>query len=222
MIRLEGVTKRYGSRCLFQKLSLALAPGKTTVITGRSGSGKSTLLRLFNQLERHDEGEVVLDELRIPAGLPQHEWQRRATELRRRTGMVFQGYHLFPHLTVLANVTLSPRIVRGESIATAEARARELLSLVGMQAAAERFPARLSGGEMQRVAIARALAMQPEVLLLDEPTSALDPSSTADVIAVIKDLRTRGITQAMVTHDPDLAKSLADELVQIEIGRAHV
>ena len=91
MIRLEGVTKRYGSRCLFQKLSLALAPGKTTVITGRSGSGKSTLLRLFNQLERHDEGEVVLDELRIPAGLPQHEWQRRATELRRRTGMVFQG-----------------------------------------------------------------------------------------------------------------------------------
>ena len=215
MIRLEGVTKRYGSRCLFQKLSLALAPGKTTVITGRSGSGKSTLLRLFNQLERHDEGEVVLDELRIPAGLPQHEWQRRATELRRRTGMVFQGYHLFPHLTVLANVTLSPRIVRGESIATAEARARELLSLVGMQAAAERFPARLSGGEMQRVAIARALAMQPEVLLLDEPTSALDPGSTADVIAVIKDLRTRGITQAMVTHDPDLAKSLADELVQI-------
>jgi ABC-type polar amino acid transport system ATPase subunit len=215
MIRLEGVTKRYGGRTLFQGFSLALAQGKTTVITGRSGSGKSTLLRLFNQLERHDEGEVVLDGLRIPAGLPPAEWQRRATELRRRTGMVFQGYHLFPHLTVLANVTLSPRIVRGETSAAAEARARELLALVGMQAAAERFPARLSGGEMQRVAIARALAMQPEVLLLDEPTSALDPSSTADVIAVIKDLRSRGITQAMVTHDPDLAKSLADELVQI-------
>ena len=215
MIRLEGVTKRYGGRTLFQGFSLALAQGKTTVITGRSGSGKSTLLRLFNQLERHDEGEVVLDELRIPAGLPPAEWQRRATELRRRTGMVFQGYHLFPHLTVLANVTLSPRIVRGETSAAAEARARELLAMVGMQAAAERFPARLSGGEMQRVAIARALAMQPEVLLLDEPTSALDPSSTADVIAVIKDLRSRGITQAMVTHDPDLAKSLADELVQI-------
>ncbi len=215
MIRLEGVTKRYGGRTLFQGFSLALAQGKTTVITGRSGSGKSTLLRLFNQLERHDEGEVVLDELRIPAGLPPAEWQRRATELRRRTGMVFQGYHLFPHLTVLANVTLSPRIVRGETSADAEARARELLAMVGMQAAAERFPARLSGGEMQRVAIARALAMQPEVLLLDEPTSALDPSSTADVIAVIKDLRSRGITQAMVTHDPDLAKSLADELVQI-------
>lgn len=215
MIRLEGVTKRYGGRTLFQGFSLALAQGKTTVITGRSGSGKSTLLRLFNQLERHDEGEVVLDELRIPAGLPPAEWQRRATEMRRRTGMVFQGYHLFPHLTVLANVTLSPRIVRGETSADAEARARELLAMVGMQAAAERFPARLSGGEMQRVAIARALAMQPEVLLLDEPTSALDPSSTADVIAVIKDLRSRGITQAMVTHDPDLAKSLADELVQI-------
>lgn len=215
MIHLEGVTKRYGGRTLFQGFSLALAQGKTTVITGRSGSGKSTLLRLFNQLERHDEGEVVLDELRIPAGLPNAEWQRRATALRRRTGMVFQGYHLFPHLTVLANVTLSPRIVRGETNTTAESRARELLAMVGMQAAAERFPARLSGGEMQRVAIARALAMQPEVLLLDEPTSALDPSSTADVIAVIKDLRSQGITQAMVTHDPDLARSLADELVQI-------
>lgn len=215
MIRLEGVTKRYGGRILFQGFSLALATGKTTVITGRSGSGKSTLLRLFNQLERHDEGEVVLDELHIPAGLPTHEWQRRATELRRRTGMVFQGYHLFPHLSVLSNVTLSPRIVLGQAAATAEAKARELLALVGMQAAAERFPARLSGGEMQRVAIARALAMQPEVLLLDEPTSALDPGSTADVIAVIRDLRSRGITQAMVTHDPDLAKSLADELVQI-------
>ena len=201
MIRLEGVTKRYGGRTLFQGFSLALAQGKTTVITGRSGSGKSTLLRLFNQLERHDEGEVVLDGLRIPPGLPPAEWQRRATELRRRTGMVFQGYHLFPHLTVLANVTLSPRIVRGETSAAAEARARELLALVGMQAAAERFPARLSGGEMQRVAIARALVHRPGLILADEPTGNLDTANGENVLALLRELGDEtGISIVLVTH----------------------
>jgi len=215
VIRLAAVTKRFGDRTLFQGFDLELERGKTTVITGRSGCGKSTLLRLFNQLERHDAGTVALDGIEIPAGLPHAEWQRRATALRRRTGMVFQGYHLFPHLTVLANVTLAPRLVRGEERGSIVERALQLLDQVGMRAAADRYPARLSGGEAQRVAIARALAMAPDVLLLDEPTSALDPGSTDDVIAVIRDLRNRGFTQAMVTHDPDLAKSLADRLVQL-------
>jgi polar amino acid transport system ATP-binding protein len=215
MIRLAAVTKRFGDRTLFAAFDLELERGKTTVITGRSGCGKSTLLRLFNQLERHDAGTVALDGIEIPAGLPHAEWQRRATALRRRTGMVFQGYHLFPHLTVLANVTLAPRLVRGEERAAFVERALQLLDLVGMRVAADRYPARLSGGEAQRVAIARALAMAPEVLLLDEPTSALDPGSTNDVIAVIRDLRRRGFTQAMVTHDPDLARSLADRLVEL-------
>ena len=215
MIRLAAVTKRFGDRTLFQGFDLELERGKTTVITGRSGCGKSTLLRLFNQLERHDAGTVALDGIEIPAGLPHAEWQRRATALRRRTGMVFQGYHLFPHLTVLANVTLAPRLVRGEERSSIVERALQLLDQVGMRAAADRYPARLSGGEAQRVAIARALAMAPDVLLLDEPTSALDPGSTDDVIAVIRDLRNRGFTQAMVTHDPDLARSLADRLVEL-------
>jgi len=217
MITLRAVTKRYGDRALFERLDVQFAPGCTTVITGRSGSGKSTLLRLCNQLERHDEGTVALDALAIPAGLPHAEWHRRATALRRRTGMVFQGYHLFPHLSVLDNVTLAPRLLRGLDPGTAAARARQLLDLVGMAAAADRFPARLSGGESQRVAIARALAMEPEVLLLDEPTSALDPQSTADVVAVIRSLRARAITQVMVTHNPELAQSLADHLIEMPV-----
>ncbi len=215
MISLRSVGKRYGDRVLFAGLDLDLEPGKTTVIMGRSGSGKSTLLRMCNQLERHDTGTVSLDGLEIPAGLPAGEWHRRATALRRRTGMVFQGYQLFPHLSVLANVTLAPCRVQGVARAAAEAKARELLALVGMAGAADRFPARLSGGESQRVAIARALATEPEVLLLDEPTSALDPTSTESVVAVIADLRARGFTLAMVTHDPDLGRSLADRLVEL-------
>ena len=211
MISLRGVTKRFGERTLFAGFDLDLEPGRTTVLMGRSGSGKSTLLRLLNQLERHDAGTLRCDTLEIP------EWQRRALQLRRRTAMVFQSYQLFPHLSVLDNVTLAPRIVRGVARVSIEAKARELLAQVGMAAAAERFPARLSGGEAQRVAIARALATEPEVLLLDEPTSALDPNSTADVVAVIADLKRRGMTLAMVTHDPDLGRSLADRLVELPV-----
>lgn len=215
MIELRGIGKRVGGRVLFADLDLDLVPGKTTVIMGRSGSGKSTLLRICNQLERHDAGTVRCPPIEIPAGLPHGEWQRRATALRRRTGMVFQGYHLFPHLSVLDNVTLAPRVVQHVPRAAAEAKARDLLAQVGMADAADRFPARLSGGESQRVAIARALATAPEVLLLDEPTSALDPASTAGVVAVIADLRQRGFTQVLVTHDPDLGRSLADHLVEL-------
>ena len=215
MIELRGIGKRYGGRVLFAGLDLDLVPGRTTVIMGRSGSGKSTLLRIVNQLERHDAGTVRLPPIEIPAGLPHGEWQRRATALRRRTGMVFQGFQLFPHLCVLDNVTLAPRVVLGVPRAAAEANARVLLETVGMAAAADRFPARLSGGEAQRVAIARALATAPDVLLLDEPTSALDPASTADVVEVIRDMKQRGFTLAMVTHDPDLGRSLADHVVEL-------
>lgn len=215
MIELRGIGKQFGGRALFAGLDLDLLPGKTTVIMGRSGSGKSTLLRMLNQLERHDAGTVRLGEIEIPAGLPHGEWVRRATALRRRTGMVFQGYHLFPHLCVLDNVTLAPRIVQGVDRVAAETKAMELLKLVGMQDSADRFPARLSGGESQRVAIARALATEPEVLLLDEPTSALDPGSTAEVVKVIGGLRDRGFTQAMVTHDPELGRRLADRVLEL-------
>jgi ABC-type polar amino acid transport system ATPase subunit len=215
MITLRGIDKRFGDRLLFGGRDFDFPAGRTTVITGRSGSGKSTLLRLLNQLERHDAGVVSLGDLEIPAGLPHREWKRRAAQLRRRTGMVFQGYQLFPHLSVLANVTLAPVRCKGVLPADADATARQLLDSVGMAAAAERFPSRLSGGEAQRVAIARALALEPEVLLLDEPTSALDPASARDVVAVIQGLRARGFTLVMVTHHHDLAQSLADQLIEL-------
>ncbi|HLQ38823.1 MAG TPA: ATP-binding cassette domain-containing protein [Planctomycetota bacterium] len=213
---MRGLEKRFGDRCLFAGLDLDFAVGRTTVITGRSGAGKSTLLRILNQLERHDAGVVRSDGLEIPAGLPHGEWKRRAARLRRRTGMVFQGYQLFPHLSVLANVTLAP--IRGKRVPAADARAQalQLLESVGMAAVADRYPARLSGGESQRVAIARALAMEPEVLLLDEPTSALDPASARDVVGVIQRLRARGFTQVLVTHQHELAQQLADQLVDLD------
>ncbi|MFO1055026.1 MAG: ATP-binding cassette domain-containing protein [Planctomycetota bacterium] len=215
MISLRGIDKRFGERSLFGGLDLDFAPGKTTVITGRSGAGKSTLLRMLNQLERHDAGVVRMDDIEIPAGLAPREWQRRAARLRRRTGMLFQGFQLFPHLTVLDNVTLAPLQAKRVDPETARSQALALLDSVGMAAAAQRYPARLSGGESQRVAIARALAMEPEVLLLDEPTSALDPSSTRDVVSVIQGLRTRGYTLVMVTHHLELAHELADQLVEL-------
>lgn len=215
MIELRGIHKRFLGRELFGGLDLDLVPGRTTVVMGPSGCGKSTLLRIVEQFERQDAGTVRLAPIEIPAGLPPREWRRRAAALRRRTGMVFQGFHLFPHLSVLDNVALAPRVVQGRPRAAAEAKARELLALVGLADAAARFPARLSGGESQRVAIARALANEPEVLLYDEPTSALDPASTRDVTAVIVDLRRRGITQMLVTHDPELAAALGDHVLRL-------
>lgn len=215
MIEVRGLGKAYGERVLFRGLDLSFERGRTTVLTGRSGSGKSTLLRMLNQLERQDEGVVRMGELEIPASLPHGEWKRRVLQLRRRTGMVFQGYHLFPHLDVLHNVTLAPVRAFGVEVREAEQRAKELLAMVGMEGAVDRRPARLSGGESQRVAIARALATEPEVLLLDEPTSALDPKSTEDVVRVIEGLRKKGMTLVMVTHHLELARRLGDRVVEV-------
>ncbi|MEQ1632884.1 MAG: ATP-binding cassette domain-containing protein [Planctomycetota bacterium] len=215
MIEVRGLGKSYGGRVLFSGLDLVFERGRTTVITGRSGSGKSTLLRILNQLERQDEGVLRIGELEIPAGLPHGEWKRRVLQLRRRTGMVFQGYHLFPHLDVIQNVTLAPVRAFGVDRRAAEAKGMELLAAVGMEAAAQRRPARLSGGESQRVAIARALATEPEVLLLDEPTSALDPRSTEDVVQVIEGLRAKGMTLVMVTHQLELARRLGDRVMEM-------
>ena len=215
MIEVSGIRKQFGQRTLLADFSCAFGRGQTTVVTGRSGAGKSTLLRILNQLERHDAGVVRIDDLEIPAGLPEAEWKRRATALRRRTGMVFQGFQLFPHLDVLANVTLAPVRVRGTDPADAQARAMALLEAVGMGHAASRWPLRLSGGEAQRVAIARALAMEPEALLLDEPTSALDAASAEDVVRAIEGLRARGMTLVVVTHSQELAQRLGDRIVAI-------
>ncbi len=215
MIELRGIHKSFGGRALFAGFDCAFERGKTTVITGRSGSGKSTLLRMLNQLERHDQGTLRVGDLEIPAGLSDGEWKRRALQLRRRTGMVFQGYPLFPHLDVLHNVMLAPVRAFGVEQRIAEQRALELLASVGMDAARDRRPARLSGGESQRVAIARALATGPEALLLDEPTSALDPKSTEDVVRVIEGLRAKGMTLVMFTHSQELARRIGDRIVEV-------
>jgi len=215
MIEVRGIHKSFGGRALFAGFDCAFERGKTTVITGRSGSGKSTLLRMLNQLERHDQGTLRVGDLEIPAGLSDGEWKRRALQLRRRTGMVFQGYPLFPHLDVLHNVMLAPGRAFGVEQRIAEQRALELLASVGMDGARDRRPARLSGGESQRVAIARALATGPEALLLDEPTSALDPKSTEDVVSVIEGLRAKGMTLVMVTHSQELARRIGDRIVEV-------
>ena len=216
MIELRGIEKAYAGRTLFAGFDCVFERGKTTVITGVSGSGKSTLLRMLNQLECQDEGTLRVGDLEIPAKLPHAEWRRRAHSLRRRVGMVFQGYQLFPHLDVLHNVTLAPVRAFGVEPRIAEQRALELLAAVGMDGARDRRPARLSGGESQRVAIARSLATEPEVLLLDEPTSALDPRSTEDVVRVIEGLRSKGMTLVMVTHSQELARRIGDR--DIEVG----
>lgn len=215
MIEVQGLAKWHGARRLFAGIDFVCAPGSITAILGPSGSGKSTLLRLLNQLERHDAGVVRCGDLTIPADLPERQWRRCAAALQRRVGMVFQGLQLFPHLSVLANVALAPQVVQGMPQSQAAALARELLAQVGLGAAAERLPARLSGGEAQRVAIARALATRPAALLLDEPTSALDPASTAAVVAVLQGLRKQGQTLVLVTHDPGLADRLADHTVRL-------
>jgi ABC-type polar amino acid transport system ATPase subunit len=215
MIELRGIHKSYGGRALLAGFDCVFERGETTVITGRSGSGKSTLLRMLNQLERHDQGTLRISDLEIPAGLADRDWKRRVLHLRRRVGMVFQGYQLFPHLDVLDNVTLAPTRAFGVDAVRARSHAMELLAAVGMDGAATRRPARLSGGESQRVAIARALATEPEALLLDEPTSALDPKSTEDVVRVIEGLRAKGMTLVMVTHNHDLARRLGDRVVEL-------
>jgi len=215
MIEITGFTRRHGERVLFEDLHHRFRRGALTAICGPSGSGKSSLLRLLNQIERHDAGVLRCGELELPARLPLAQWQPLAQALRRRVGMVFQGSHLFPHLTVLANVMLAPRVLQGLAAAAAAAQARDWLAQVGVSGAAERYPARLSGGEAQRVAIARALAGDPEVLLLDEPTSALDPAATAAVVQVLRQLRARGMTLVLVTHDRALASDLADEMLEL-------
>jgi polar amino acid transport system ATP-binding protein len=186
--------------------------GKVTVILGSSGSGKSTLLRMLNRLETHDSGTILVD------GIEVGDDARALAALRREVGMVFQQFNLFPHLTVLDNVTRAPRRVRGTPKAEAEAKAMELLRKVGMEAHAHKHPFALSGGQQQRVAIARALAMAPKVMLFDEPTSALDPEMVKEVLDVMKQLARSGMTMIIVTHEMGFAKEVSDRVLFLNQG----
>jgi ABC-type polar amino acid transport system ATPase subunit len=213
LIQASGIEKRYPNGTLgLKKASLSVKAGEVVVIVGPSGSGKSTLLRTFNGLESITGGEIIVDGQRL---------DRRGADLRnlrKRVGMVFQQFNLFPHLTVLGNLTLAPCKVLGLSAAEAAERAKKLLSKVGLADKAECYPAQLSGGQMQRVAIARALAMQPAVMLFDEPTSALDPEMVGEVLEVMKQLAHEGMTMCVVTHEMGFARAVADRVIFMDSG----
>jgi general L-amino acid transport system ATP-binding protein len=211
IILLQGVHKWFGRLHVLRGIDLEVWPGEVVVICGPSGSGKSTLIRCINRLERHDRGRIVVDGIELTDDL------RHVDAVRREVGMVFQQFNLFPHLTVLQNITLAPVLVRKWPREQAERVARELLERVGIPEKADSYPSQLSGGQ-QRVAIARALAMQPKIMLFDEPTSALDPEMIQEVLDVMRDLARRGMTMVVVTHEMGFAREVADRIVFLDEG----
>ena len=215
LIRLDHVTKRFGSNTVLDDLDFSVESGKHVTLIGPSGSGKTTILRLLMTLTEPDEGTITVDGERL---FPAPEKQLR--EIRKKIGMVFQQFNLFPNMTVLRNITEAPVTVLGMPKDEAEARALELLDLVGLADKAGARPTQLSGGQQQRVAIARALAMRPQVLLLDEVTSALDPELVAGVLDVLRDIaRTTDITMLCVTHEMNFARDISDQVLMFDSGK---
>ena len=213
LLRVEGLVKSYGGVRAVDGVSLEVRPGEVVCLIGPSGSGKSTFLRCLNALERADSGRVLFAGEEVDPG------RRDIRRLRRRMGMVFQNFELFPHLTALRNVAIGPVTVLGMERAKAEMLALELLRKVGLSDHAAKHPAQLSGGQQQRVAIARALAMAPELMLFDEPTSALDPETVGEVLSVMKALADEGMTMVVVTHEMDFARRVGDRIVVFDRGR---
>ncbi|MER5791727.1 ectoine/hydroxyectoine ABC transporter ATP-binding protein EhuA [Streptomyces sp. NPDC001980] len=215
LIRLEGVTKRFGDNTVLDGLDLTVQTGRHVTLIGPSGSGKTTILRLLMTLTKPDTGTITVDGQRL---FPASEKELR--EVRKQIGMVFQQFNLFPNMSVLRNLTEAPVTVLGLPRDEAEARARELLDLVGLADKCDARPTQLSGGQQQRVAIARALAMRPKVLLLDEVTSALDPELVAGVLDLLRDIaRTTDITMLCVTHEMNFARDISDQVLMFDSGR---
>jgi general L-amino acid transport system ATP-binding protein len=212
MIVCEDVEKWFGDFQALRGCSLVVGRQEVVVIIGPSGGGKSTFIRCINRLEEHDRGRIEVDGIELTNDL------RKIHSIRRDVGMVFQSFNLFPHLTVLDNVTLGPRQVRRLRKADAEELAGQMLERVHIPEQARKFPGQLSGGQQQRVAIARALAMQPKIMLFDEPTSALDPEMIAEVLDVMKELAASGMTMAVVTHEMGFAREVADRVVFMADG----
>jgi polar amino acid transport system ATP-binding protein len=211
-VQVHGVSKWFGDLQVLDKVTLDVPEHNVVCLIGASGSGKSTLLRCLNMLEHVEEGEIVVDGQRLT-----HE-KVDVNELRRKIGIVFQAYNLFPHMTVLQNVMLAPRKARRVPRDEAEWQARALLSRIGLEAKADEYPDRLSGGQQQRVAIARALAMQPRLMLLDEITSALDPQLVSDVLALVRELAESGMTMILATHEMGFAREVADKVCFLDGG----
>jgi len=213
LLHVNGVHKAFGTNPVLRGLEVSLEPHEVVALIGSSGSGKSTLLRCVNGLESIDAGKIMLGDVEVSA------LDADLDVVRRRVGIVFQAYNLFPHMSVLANVTLAPIRVLRHSRKQAEGAALELLARLGLAEKARQYPDQLSGGQQQRVAIARALAMQPELLLLDEVTSALDPELVGEVLDVIRDLKAGGMTILMATHEMAFAREVADRVCFLDRGR---
>lgn len=212
MIEVKNLEKSFGKNHVLRGINETINEGEVVCIIGPSGSGKSTFLRCLNLLEQPTSGEVILDGEKINAP------DRDIDKIREKLGMVFQNFNLFPHMSVLDNITMAPIKVKGQARSEAEAEARRLLDVVGLLDKAEAYPSSLSGGQKQRVAIARALAMKPEIMLFDEPTSALDPEMVGEVLAVMKQLAEGGMTMVIVTHEMGFAREVADRVLFIDGG----
>ena len=213
MIVCEGVNKWFGDFQALEGITAVIKEREVVVVLGPSGSGKSTWIRCINRLEAHQEGRIVVDGVELTNDV------RNIERIRSEVGMVFQQFNLFPHLTVLDNITLAPIWVRKRPRDEAEELARGLLERVGIPEQAEKYPGQLSGGQQQRVAIARALAMEPRIMLFDEPTSALDPEMISEVLDVMKELALSGMTMMVVTHEMGFAREVADRVIFMEDGQ---
>ena len=212
IIVLKNVNKWYGNFQALRNINLTVKRQEVVVILGPSGSGKSTMIRTINRLEEHQSGDIIVD------GIPLTQNIRNIEAVRMETGMVFQQFNLFPHLTVIDNIMLAPIHVRKRRKPEAQQLAKELLERVGIPEQADKYPAQLSGGQQQRVAIARALAMEPKIMLFDEPTSALDPEMIKEVLDVMKELARSGMTMLVVTHEMGFAREVADRVVFMDGG----
>lgn len=214
LLKIQDLKKSFGCLEVLKGLSTEINKGEVVVMIGPSGGGKSTFLRCMNLLEQPTAGSIIFDGVDIVAAD-----EKTKNRIRSEMGMVFQHFNLFPHLTILDNITLAPRLVRGLSRVTAEEKAMELLARVGLSDKAMAYPQQLSGGQKQRVAIVRSLAMEPKVMLFDEPTSALDPEMVGEVLDVMKDLARNGMTMVVVTHEMRFARDVASRVLFLEGGR---
>ncbi|WP_050615488.1 amino acid ABC transporter ATP-binding protein [Bacillus testis] len=218
MIEIKDLDKSFGEQTVLRNISISVNQGEVLCLIGPSGSGKTTLLRCLNLLETPEKGSISIGDKTITFQGKQPT-KKQVSEIRRYSGMVFQGFHLFPHLTVIQNVAEAPILVQKRNKQEVMEEARELLKKVGLSEHCDKYPEQLSGGQMQRAAIARALAMKPEVLLFDEPTSALDPELVGEVLAVMKNLAKEGQTMVIVTHEMNFAKEVADRVVFMADGK---
>ncbi|WP_311195685.1 amino acid ABC transporter ATP-binding protein [Aestuariispira ectoiniformans] len=212
LISIRGLEKHFGAFQALKGINMDVTDGQRIVICGPSGSGKSTLIRCINHLEKHDRGQIIVDNIELTGDL------KNIDEIRRDVGMVFQHFNLFPHLTILENCTLAPMLVRKQSRRQAEEVAMHYLQRVRIPDQANKYPGQLSGGQQQRVAIARSLCMRPRIILFDEPTSALDPEMIGEVLETMVDLAQDGMTMICVTHEMGFARQVADRVIFMDAG----